>query len=71
MSKRRPTHQELYYQSIEREQERERYNQFLETNGYDNTPDNANLYTNRQGYTGNKARETIMMLAGSLPYMYD
>lgn len=71
MSRRRPTHQELYYRSIEQQQEREKYRIFLETNGYDNTPQHANLYTNQQGYSGNKARDTIIMLAGELPYMYD
>lgn len=71
MSRRRPTPQELHFRSMERQLERERYRLFLEANGYDNTPHHANLYTNQQGYTGNKARDTIMMLAGDLPYMYD
>lgn len=71
MSRRRPTHQEQYYQSIEQDQERARYRTFLETNGYENTPHHANLYTNRQGYTRDKARETIIMLAGDLPPFYD
>lgn len=71
MSRRSPTPQELYYQSIERQQERERYNQFLNENGYENTPDNACLYVNRRGYVGMQARDTIIMLAGDLPYMYD
>lgn len=71
MSRRRPTPQERYYQSIEREQERERYNQFLQDNGYENTPENAHLYVLRMRYVGMKARDTIEMLAGSLPYMYD
>ncbi|WES67726.1 hypothetical protein [Superficieibacter sp. HKU1] len=71
MSRRRPTPQELYYQAIEKQQERERYNQFLQDNGYENTPHNAHLYANGRGYVGMKARDTIEMLAGSLPYMYD
>jgi len=71
MSRRRPSPQELYYQSIERDQERERYNQFLQDNGYDNTPHHAHLYVMRMRYVGMKARDTIEMLAGSLPHMYD
>lgn len=71
MSRRRPSQQELHYQSIEREQERARYNQFLQDNGYENTPHHADLYVIGRGYVGMKARDTIEMLAGSLPYMYD
>ena len=71
MSPRRPTPQKLYFQSIERQQERERYNEFLNSRGYENSPDSANLYTISRGYTGMKARDTIIMLAGELPYMYD
>jgi hypothetical protein len=43
MSPRRPTPQKLYFQSIERQQERERYNEFLTSRGYENSPDSAHL----------------------------
>lgn len=71
MSRRRPSVQELTLRSIERTQERERYETFLQSNGYENTPHYAHVYTMRQGYSGQKARDTIILLAGSLPEQYD
>ncbi|HDR2890267.1 TPA: hypothetical protein I4G69_001096 [Enterobacter asburiae] len=63
MSPRRPTPQELYFLSVERQQERERYNEFLTNRGYENNPDSAHLYTMSRGYIGMKARDPIVMLA--------
>jgi len=70
MSRRRPSPQELYYLSIEREEERERYNQFLQEKGHENTPHHADLYVIGRGYVGMKARNTIDTARISLPYMY-
>ncbi|CAI1987943.1 MULTISPECIES: hypothetical protein [Serratia] len=62
---------QLHWESIERQQLVDEYNRFLQENGYENNPDNANLFVIRKGMVGMKARDTIEALAGGLPAFYD
>ncbi|MFV9065704.1 hypothetical protein ABQ366_11035 [Serratia fonticola] len=69
MSRKSPN--QLYWESIDRQRLVDEYNGFLQENGYENNPHNANLFVNRKGMVGMKARDTIVALAGELPPFYD
>lgn len=75
MSK-KSTPNQLYWDAQIKAQIRKEYEQYLQGDGRENTPNNAHLFAIKvigsgHDYKGMKERELILFLADELPYMYD
>jgi hypothetical protein len=68
---------DLYWESLKKDEIRKTYSQFLVENNMEKTPDSAALFSikaeqeNMLIGTDLDKRSLIIYLAGALPYMYD
>ena len=68
---------DLYWESLKKDEIRKVYKQFLVEKSMESTPDSAALFSikaeqeNMLVGTGLDKRSLIIYLAGALPYMYD